>query len=442
MGICGSSEAQAGGDTGNRKSLAITALGHAKGRRGPRYETTAEFAMGLPQDEESRARGMYLVFDSVSGGTLYAVWSETVVEGAWAFFFPRKDVAAFKFKGNGRSELIRGLMVNRQKLYSGWTQFFKLANDNDGLIKVFTNRDVEFWYMDADLGVHFVEKDVWCISHDMTIVAILPHFNQSLKGVRKTSADVFTDTVVKNGGTTWHACIVCFKGGQFGCQASRTEEDEEVTDDNEAHETSEKRGERSSKVDLGDGVLGWLGIYYKNAKILFLGLDNAGKTTLLHMLKDDRVAVHTPTLHPNHEELVIGNVRFQAHDLGGHEAARKMNVRRKLWKDFFTTVDGVVYIVDALDRERFPEAKKELDQLLTDEMLSNTPFLVLGNKIDLPAAVGEDELRQQLGLTDTFGKDTKPDAANGVRPIELFMCSVVRKAGIQESFQWLSQFLN
>mmetsp|Transcript_7983 Transcript_7983/g.15826 ORF Transcript_7983/g.15826 Transcript_7983/m.15826 type:complete len:193 (-) Transcript_7983:313-891(-) len=184
------------------------------------------------------------------------------------------------------------------------------------------------------------------------------------------------------------------------------------------------------------GVLGWLGIYYKNAKILFLGLDNAGKTTLLHMLKDDRVAVHTPTLHPNHEELVIGNVRFQAHDLGGHEAARK------LWKDFFTTVDGVVYIVDALDRERFPEAKKELDQLLTDEMLSNTPFLVLGNKIDLPNAVGEDELRQQLGLMDTFGKDTKPDSANGVRPIELFMCSVVRKAGIQESFQWLSQFLN
>lgn len=96
--------------------------------------------------------------------------------------------------------------------------------------------------------------------------------------------------------------------------------------------------------------------------------------------------------------------------------------------------------MDAADRSRFAETKAELDALLSIEELGKTPFLVLGNKIDVPGAVSEDELRASLGLYQTTGKGKVP--LKGIRPMEVFMCSVLMRQGYGDGIRWMSQYVD
>ncbi|KAG9392468.1 Secretion Associated Ras Related GTPase 1, C (SAR1C) [Carpediemonas membranifera] len=181
-------------------------------------------------------------------------------------------------------------------------------------------------------------------------------------------------------------------------------------------------------------MLSYLGLYNKKAKLVFLGLDNAGKTTLLHMLKDGKLVQHQPTLHPTNEEIRMGKITFSAFDLGGHKEARR------IWQDYYAKCDAVIYIVDAADHERMQESADALRELLESEELAGVPFAILGNKIDRPDACSEPQFMQMINI-HTTGKHATKEELGTTRPIEVFMCSILRKTGYAEGFRWIGQYL-
>ena len=93
----------------------------------------------------------------------------------------------------------------------------------------------------------------------------------------------------------------------------------------------------------------------------------------MRRLKDDRMVQHNPTMYAHSEELVLGNVRFKAYDLGGHEAMRKA------WKNYYASVDGIIYLIDSADKERFEESRKELEGIFATPEVAKVPIVVFGS---------------------------------------------------------------
>lgn len=128
-------------------------------------------------------------------------------------------------------------------------------------------------------------------------------------------------------------------------------------------------------------------------RVLFLGLDAVGKTTMLYKLKLNETVSTIPTIGFNAETVQLTkNASFTIWDVGGGSRIYP------LWRYYFTGAQGVVYIVDASDSSRFSEAKHWLDMLLDSDELVDVPILLLANKQDLPHAVLPSEVAVAMGL--------------------------------------------
>ena len=130
----------------------------------------------------------------------------------------------------------------------------------------------------------------------------------------------------------------------------------------------------------------------KNMRILMVGLDAAGKTTILYKLKLGEIVTTIPTIGFNVETVEYKNINFTVWDVGGQDKIRP------LWRHYFQNTQGLIFVVDSNDRERITEAHDELHKMLAEDELRDAVLLVFANKQDLPQAMSVAEITDKLGL--------------------------------------------
>ncbi|XP_077992959.1 ADP-ribosylation factor-like protein 3 [Glandiceps talaboti] len=158
----------------------------------------------------------------------------------------------------------------------------------------------------------------------------------------------------------------------------------------------------------------------RELRILLLGLDNAGKTTLLKTLASEDISHITPTQGFNIKSVNSSGFKLNVWDIGGQ---RKI---RPYWKNYFENTDILIYVIDSADRKRFEETGAELAELLDEEKLSGVPLLVFANKQDLFNASRASEISEGLNLHTIKDRDWQIQA-----------CSASTGEGIKCGVEWV-----
>ncbi|KAK3326876.1 ADP-ribosylation factor family-domain-containing protein [Apodospora peruviana] len=159
----------------------------------------------------------------------------------------------------------------------------------------------------------------------------------------------------------------------------------------------------------------------REVRILMLGLDAAGKTTILYGLKVNQQVTTIPTVGFNVETVTIKNVKFNVWDVGGQDKIRP------LWRHYYSGTQGLIFVVDSADRARIEEARTELHRIINDREMKDSLLLVLANKQDIEGAMKPQEVIEKLQLSKI------KDKVWFVQPT-----IATEGDGLQQAFQWLS----
>lgn len=160
----------------------------------------------------------------------------------------------------------------------------------------------------------------------------------------------------------------------------------------------------------------------RELRILILGLDNAGKTTIMKKISGEDVHEISPTVGFNIKSLEYKDFVLNMWDVGGQKTIRTY------WRNYFEQTDGIVWVVDSVDRFRLEECKLQLRDILGQEKLAGASLLILANKQDLGGSLSHEDIALALGLDEA-------DIAG--RHWSIFGCSAMTGAGLEGGLDWI-----
>ena len=167
----------------------------------------------------------------------------------------------------------------------------------------------------------------------------------------------------------------------------------------------------------------------KNVRVLMVGLNNSGKTSILYHVKTGDLINTEITIGFNLEAIKYKGLNLEIWDIGGCNIYYENKVRR-LFRHYYPNTDGIIFVIDSNDKERFEQAKEAFSLLINNDEFKNIPILVFANKQDLPMAYSPNNIIEILDMTKIKHNKWIVQGA-----------SALNGKGLNEGFNWFCNVL-